>query len=88
LNSYEIFILTSEWRDQKGRNVILLFGVSNEIGPVEIIIDRVKTVFFVNRNVQLPDMNIQYERKEVQLKSFDGNDVDALYFFTNYDLKI
>jgi len=61
--------------------------VSNEIGPVEIIIDRVKTVFFVNRNVQLPDMNIQYERKEVQLKSFDGNDVDALYFFTNYDLK-
>ena len=87
MNSYEIFILTSEWRDQKGRNVILLFGVSNEIGPVEIIIDRVKTVFFVNRNVQLPDMNIQYERKEVQLKSFDGNDVDALYFFTNYDLK-
>ena len=61
--------------------------MSNEIGPVEIIIDRVKTVFFVNRNVQLPDMNIQYERKEVQLKSFDGNDVDALYFFTNYDLK-
>jgi len=87
LNSHEIFILTSEWRDQKGRNVILLFGVSNEIGPVEIIIDRVKTVFFVNRNVQLPDINIQYERKEVQLKSFDGNDVDALYFFTNYDLK-
>jgi DNA polymerase-2 len=79
--------LTSEWRDQKGRNVILLFGVSNEIGPVEIIIDRVKTVFFINRNVQLPAMNIQYERKEVQLKSFDGNDVDALYFFTNYDLK-
>jgi len=79
--------LTSEWRDQKGRNVILLYGVSNEIGPVEIIIDRVKTVFFVNRTVQLPVMNIQNERKEVQLKSFDGNDVDALYFFTNYDLK-
>lgn len=87
MNSYEIFILTSEWRDQKGRNVILLFGLSNEIGPVEIIIDRIKTVFFVNRNVQLPDLNVQYERKEVQLKSFGGNDVDALYFFTNYDLK-
>jgi DNA polymerase II len=87
LNSYDIFILTSEWRDQKGRNVILLFGVSNEIGPVEIIIDRIKTVFFINRHVQLPDMNIQYERKEVQLKSFAGQDVDALYFFTNYDLK-
>lgn len=87
MNSYELFILTGEWRDQKGRNVILFFGVSNEIGPVEIIIDRVKTVFFVNRNVQLPDMNVQYERKEVQFKSFDGNDVDALYFLTNYDLK-
>lgn len=87
MNSYEIFILTREWRDLKGRNVILLFGVSNEIGPVEIIIDRVKTVFFVNRSVQLPDMNVQFKRKEVQLKSFSGNDVDALYFFTNYDLK-
>lgn len=87
MNSYDIFILTSEWRDQKGRNVILLFGLSNEIGPVEIIIDRIKTVFFIDRNVQLPAMNIQYERKEVQLKSFNGNEVDALYFFTNYDLK-
>jgi len=87
LNSYDIFILTSEWRDQNGRNVILLFGVSNEIGPVEIIIDRIKTVFFVDRNVVLPELNIQFERKEVQLKSFTGQDVDALYFLTNYDLK-
>ena len=87
LNSYDIFILTSEWRDQNGRNVILLFGVSNEIGPVEIIIDRIKTVFFVDRNIILPELNIQFERKEVQLKSFAGQDVDALYFLTNYDLK-
>jgi DNA polymerase-2 len=87
LDSYDIFILTSEWRDQNGRNVILHFGVSNEIGPVEIIIDRIKTVFFVNRNLELPELNVQFERKEVQLKSFSGQDVDALYFFTNFDLK-
>jgi DNA polymerase-2 len=88
MNPYDIFILTSEWRDQKGRNVILLFGVSNEIGPVQIIIDRLKTVFFIDRSVILPELNVRYERKEVQLKSFDGNDVDALYFFTNSDLKL
>jgi DNA polymerase-2 len=87
LDSYDIFILTSEWRDQNGRNVILLFGISNEIGPVEIIIDRIKTVFFVNRSIELPELNVQFERKEVQLKSFSGQDVDALYFFTNFDLK-
>lgn len=87
MNSFDVFILTSEWRDQKGRNVLLFFGLSDEIGPVEIIIDRIKNVFFINRTAQLPDMEIQYERKEVQLKSFSGNDVDAVYFFTNYDLK-
>ena len=88
MNSYEIFILTSEWRDQNGRNVILLYGVSNEIGPVQIIIDRIKTVFFIPRDVVLPTLNIEFERKEVQLKSFDGQDIDALYFSTNRDLKL
>ncbi len=87
MNSYDIFILTNEWRDQKGKNVILLFGLSNEIGPVQIIIDNLKTVFFVKRVDQLPAMNIQYIRKEVQLKTFSGEDVDAVYFFTNYDLR-
>jgi DNA polymerase-2 len=83
----DVFILTSEWRDQKGRNVLLFFGLSDEIGPVQIIIDKIKNVFFIDRTAQLPEVEIQYERKEVQLKSFSGNDVDAVYFFTNYDLK-
>ncbi len=87
MNACEIFILTSEWRDQNGRNVILLYGVSNEIGPVQIIVDRIKTVFFIERSTVLPSLNVQFERKEVQLKSFSGKDVDALYFFTNSDLK-
>ncbi len=87
MNSYDIFILTSEWRDQKGRNVLVFFGLSNQIGPVEIIIDRIKTVFFIDRDANLPQMDIQFERKEVKLKSFSGSEVDALYFFTNYDLK-
>jgi DNA polymerase-2 len=88
MSSYDIFILTSEWRDQNGRNVILLFGVSNEIGPVEVIIDRIKIVFFIDRNTVIPELGVQFERKEVQLKSFSGQNVDALYFFTNYDLKV
>lgn len=87
MNSIDIFILTSEWRDQKGRNVLVFFGLSNQIGPVQIIIDRIKTVFFIDHGVSLPQMDIQFERKEVKLKSFSGNDIDAMYFFTNYDLK-
>lgn len=87
MKSYDVFILNSEWRDQNGRNVILIFGVSNEIGPVEIIIDRIKNVFFIDRSVRLPEINFQFERKEVELKSFSGEDVDALYFLTNYDLR-
>lgn len=87
MNSVDIFILTSEWRDQKGRNVLIFFGLSNEIGPAEIIIDKIKTVFFIDRSVQLPEIDINYERREVKLKSFSGSDVDALYFFTNHDSK-
>lgn len=87
MNSYDVFILTSEWRDQKGRNVIVLFGMSNELGPVEIVIDKIKNVFFIERNTSLPHINISFERKAVQLKNFSGNHVDALYFYTNYDLK-
>ena len=87
MNSYDVFILTSEWRDQKRRNVIVLFGKSSELGPVEIVIDKIKNVFFIERHTNLPYINISFERKEVQLKNFSGNHVDALYFYTNYDLK-
>lgn len=83
----DLFILTSEWRDQNGRNVIIFYGISSEIGPVQIVIDHIKNVFFIGRDIQLPGLSIRYERKEVQLKTFSGQDVDALYFFTNYDLR-
>lgn len=86
--SIEVFLLTGEWYDQKGRNVLVFYGLSNEFGnAVKIVIDNVKNVFFVERNIQLPNLNVDYERREVQLKNFEGNFVDALYFFTNYDLR-
>lgn len=87
MKTCDVFILTSEWRDHNGRNVVLLYGVSNEAGSVKIIINKIKTVFFINRAVKLPNIDVQYERKEVKLKNFAGNEVDALYFLTNYDLK-
>lgn len=85
--SADIFLLSSEWRDQKGRNILIFFGSSNEIGPVEVVIDKIKNVFFIDRGIQLPNLNVDYERKEVELKNFDGSFVDALYFYTNYELR-
>ncbi|NWF89621.1 MAG: DNA polymerase II [Ignavibacteriaceae bacterium] len=87
MKTSELFILTSEWRDHNGRNVIVFHGISNENGPVQIVIDQIKNVFFVGRDAQLPPLNLRFERKQVQLKSFSGREVDALYFYTNYDLR-
>ncbi len=34
--SADVFILTGEWIDYNGRNILKLIGTSDEIGPVEI----------------------------------------------------
>jgi len=86
--SAKVFLLTGEWFDKNGKNVIRLFGISEECGPVELIFDRVKPVFFVNNNTGLQGITVNYSRKQMQLTSFEGNNVDAVYFNTERDLKI
>ena len=45
-NTANVFILTGEWSDYRGNNLLKFYGTSEEFGPVEIIITINKPVFF------------------------------------------
>ena len=82
-----VFILTGEWMDSRGSNILRFIGTSAELGPVEINITNNKPVFFIERDTVLENLDTPYTRKEVELKSFEGNEIDALYFNTQGDLR-
>jgi DNA polymerase-2 len=77
--STDIFLLTGECFDYNNQNVIRFFGTSDEFGTVEVLINN-KPVFFVERKSEFDLTDINYIRKEVHLKNFEGNPVDAIYF--------
>lgn len=81
------FILTGEWQDLQKGNTLRFWGISDDGIPVEFIIDTVKPVFFISREITSLNLPFQFTRREVKLKSFDFRDVDALYFRTRKDLK-
>lgn len=55
--------------------------------PVEVIISNVKPVFFIKRTDTETGLNVASRRKPVKLKNFEGEDVDAVYFNSERDLK-
>ena len=85
--SAKIFILTGEWQDSNGKNILKFTGTSHELGTVEIKVSN-NPVFFVERDSLVVRLNQPLQRKEVELKTFSGKPVDALYFNTQRDLKI
>ena len=82
-----IFLLTGDWFDYQGRNILRFFGTSEELGSTEIIINNNKPVFFVERSALLTGLKQNFLRKEVDMKTFSGSPVDALYFNTMKDLR-
>ena len=88
LETIKAFILTGEWQDVKGRNVLKFIGVSEDSSPVEVIITNVKPVFFIERTVTETGLKQACKRKQVKLKNFAGDNVDALYFNTERDLRV
>jgi len=82
----KVFILTGEWMDVKGRNLLKFTGISNEYGPVEINVTN-NPVFFVKRSSDTSELKVSNRRKEVKLKNFEEQDIDALYFNTETDLR-
>jgi DNA polymerase-2 len=75
-----LFILTGDCFDFKGRNILRFFGTSNELGTVEVLFTNNKPVFFIERTSDTSNINQKFIRKEVNLKTFEGRPVDALYF--------
>jgi DNA polymerase-2 len=82
----KVFILTGEWQDVRGRNTLKFIGTSNELGTVELIFSN-NPVFFVEHKSFIENISVPLNRKEVELKNFAENKVDALYFNSQRDLK-
>jgi DNA polymerase II len=82
----EVFLLTEGWGDINGKNILTYWGISNEIGPVEIRVTNSYPLFFVLGETEIPELNITYARKSGTLKNFQSEAVDALYFNTQREL--
>jgi len=82
----DLFILTEEWLDINGKTVLKFRGVS-ETGNVELLFTNQYPVFFVERGIDTSFLNSNFRRKEVQLKNFYNEPLDALYFYSQWDLK-
>jgi len=85
-HTVKVFILTGEWMDVKGRNQLKFTGTSNDYGPVEINVTN-NPVFFVKRSSDISDLKVSTRRKEINLKNLNDQDVDALYFNTENELR-
>jgi len=84
--SVKVFILTGEWQDVRGKNILRFIGTSDKLGIVEMTFSN-NPVFFVNSTSVISNLSVPFSRKEVELKNFAENKVDALYFNTQRDLK-
>ena len=87
MSTAKVFLLTGEWYDSHGKNLLVFYGVTEELGTVEIIYSKAKPVFFVERDAELSGIENGFLRKEVKLKTFNNKKVDAVYFNTQRKLK-
>lgn len=85
--SSEIFILTAENKDTRGKNEIRIIGKSARDGAVEVVIDNSNPVFFIERESHIDLPGVQFSRKEIGMKSFSGELLDAVYFRTRNDMQ-
>ena len=85
MNGINGFILSSHYYDTRN-GIELVFYISTDIGPAKVIISDFKPVFFIETNSKEVSISNLSERKTVNLKSFTGQKVDALYFKNQADL--
>ena len=57
----KVFILTGEWQDVRGRNVLKFTGSSDELGTVEIIFSN-NPVFFVEHKSVIENLSVPFNR--------------------------
>jgi len=78
---YRGYILTRDYIETRGSHCLSYSGISDK-GPFEIIITGNQPLFFIERDTLLPNLFPNFERRQIDLTSFDGKPVDALYFKT------
>ncbi|MCR9204473.1 MAG: DNA polymerase II [Halobacteriovoraceae bacterium] len=79
------FLLTAHGEDRDGRHFLHYFGRA-DFGPFELVFDKERPLFFVERDSQLKNVPVSFERRPLELKTFSGQAVDACYFQTQSDL--
>lgn len=79
------FLLTAHGEDREGRHFLHYFGRA-DFGPFELIFDKERPTFFVERDSAIKPLGISFERRPLELKTFSGQAVDACYFQTQADL--
>ncbi|MFZ1518395.1 MAG: DNA polymerase II [Ignavibacteriaceae bacterium] len=84
--STDVFLLTGEWSDYTGHNILKFIGTSEELGAVEILISNNKPVFFVENKSIINPLLKNHLRKETKLKNFNHQPVDAIYLNTQKEL--
>ncbi|GAB4286433.1 MAG: DNA polymerase II [Ignavibacteriaceae bacterium] len=85
MKTTDVFILTGEWQDVRGHNVLRFIGKSID-GTTEVLITKNHPVFFIERNTVPFDLPVPFKRKQLRLQTFDFKEVDVLYFNTQSDL--
>jgi DNA polymerase II len=77
-------LLGREWRDGPAGTTVTLWGASSS-GAVKVEVP-VEPVMFVPRRTELHDTARARRREPVELRTLQGEPVDALYFVTQRDL--
>ncbi|MCB1318276.1 MAG: hypothetical protein KDK27_20055, partial [Leptospiraceae bacterium] len=86
----QAFLFTADRDDRSGQYALRFYGRAldgNSTRPIEVVITNVPPVFFVERGLELPEYIRYRERRPVELRTLNGQDVDALYFNGEYDLR-
>ena len=80
---YKGYILTREHLTAGDKHRLRYSGIGDQ-GPFEILITHNRPLFFIYRDANLPQKIFHCERRNVNLTTFDGRLVDALYFKTQH----
>ena len=75
------YILTRQRMDAPNSHHLIYSGISDS-GPFEALFTTERPLFFILRSTLLTGLSLHDERKPVELTTFDGRPVDALYFKT------
>jgi len=78
------FLLTRQWRDTN-KGLELSFWLSTDQGPLRLVVESEQAVCFIRRSNQM-SLPAHIQRKPLNLKSLDSDEMDGLYFRQQRDL--